>query len=100
MLSLKKYINEYNKNKIKKNLINFIDSDNWCGLNQKIVTIIKSDLISYFKQYLFKIRYFLDEHALLRKYSITFNPRETILVHLRLDDINFINRIDYNGKYS
>jgi hypothetical protein len=99
-LALKKYIDEYNTNKIKGNYIDIIDSDNWCKLNSKVVIIIKSDLISYFKQYLFKIRYFLDEYALLRNYSITFNPKETILIHLRLDDINFNNRIDYNGSYS
>jgi hypothetical protein len=99
-LALKKYINEYNKNKIKNELIKFIDSDNWCNLNSKLVTIIKSDLISYFKQHLFKIRNFIDEYALSRKYSITFNPRETILIHLRLDDVNFDNRIDYDGSFS
>ena len=99
-LALKKYIDEYNKNKTKGELINFIESDNWTKLNSQIVTKIKSDLISYFKQYLFKIRDFLDEYALSRKYSIKFNPKETILVHLRLDDINFTNRIDYDGSYS
>lgn len=101
MLSLKKYIEEYNKNKIKGDqLINFIDSDNWCKLNSQVVNIIKSDLISYFKQQLFKIRNFLDEYALSRNYSIKFNPKETILIHLRLDDVNFDNRIDYDGSYS
>lgn len=99
-LALKKYIDEYNKNKIKGELVNFIDSDNWCKLNSQTVTIIKSDLISYFKQYLFKIRNYIDEYALSRKYSITFNPYETILIHLRLDDVNFENRIDYNGSFS
>jgi len=100
MLALKKYIDEYNKNKTKGKLVNFIDSDNWCKLNSQVVTIIKSDLISYFKQNLFKIRNYLDEYALSRKYSIKFNPKETILIHLRLDDISFDNRIDYNGSYS
>jgi hypothetical protein len=100
MLSLKKYIDDYNKNKVKGDYISFIDSDNWCKLNSKVVTIIKSDLISYFKQHLFKIRNFIDEYAFSRKYSITFNPKETILVHLRLDDVNFTNRIDYDGSHS
>lgn len=99
-LALNKYINEYNKNKIKGNLVNFIDSDNWCKLNSFVVTIIKSDLISYFKEHLFKIRNFLDEYALTRKYSIKFNFKEVILIHLRLDDVDFNNRIDYNGSYS
>lgn len=85
-LALKKYINEYNRNKFKGNYVNIIDSYNWCKLNSKIVTIIKSDLISYFKEHLFKIRDLLDEYALSKKYSITFNPKETILIHLKLDD--------------
>jgi len=67
-LALKKYVDEYNKDKIKNNLIKFIDCDNWCKLNSTTVTIIKTDLISYFKQHLFKIRNFLDEYALTRKY--------------------------------
>jgi hypothetical protein len=99
-LALKKYIDEYNRNKIKGEYINIIDSDNWCKLNSQIVVTIKSDLISYFKQHLFKIRNVIDEYALARNYSITFNPRETILIHLRLDDVNFNNRIDYDGSYS
>lgn len=99
-LGLKKYIEEYNRNKNKREYVFFIDTDNWCKLNSKIVTIIKSDLISYFKQHLFKIRNFIDEYALSRKYSITFNPKETILIHLRLDDVNFANRIDFDGSYS
>ena len=100
MLALKKYIDEHNKNKTKGELIIFIESDNWCKLNSQIVIKIKSDLINYFKKHLFKIRKILDEYALLKKYSIKFNPKETILIHLRLDDVNFDNRIDYNGSYS
>ena len=61
---------------------------------------IKSDLISYFKQHLFKIRTFIDEYALSINYSITFNQKETILIHLRLYDVNFDNRIDYDGSFS
>lgn len=99
-LAIKKYIGEYNKTKIKGNLINIIDSDNWCKLNSKVVTIIKSDLISYFRQHMYKIRNYLDEYALLRNYHIPFNPLKTIMIHLRLDDVNFNNRIDYDGSLS
>jgi len=102
-LALKKYIDEYNTNKIKGDYINIIDpnsDNNWCKLNSKVVTIIKTDLINYFKQYLFKIRNFIDEYALIKKYAINFNPYQTILVHLRLDDVNFDNRIDYDGSFS
>ena len=75
MLALKKYIDEHNKNKTKGELIFFIESDNWCKLNSQIVIKIKSDLINYFKKHLFKIRKILDEYALLKNYSIKFNPK-------------------------
>lgn len=100
MLALKKYIDEYNKNKIKGTFVNFIDSDNWCKINSKVVVTIKSDLISYFQKYLYKIRNYIDEFALNNKYNILFHPYETILIHLRLDDVNFENRIDYDGSLS
>jgi hypothetical protein len=100
ILAIKKYLAEYNKNKIKENKVEIIDSDLWCRLNSKTVINIKSDLVNYFRNNMYQIRSYLDEYALSRNYNITFNPKETILVHLRLDDVDFINRIDYDGQYS
>ena len=100
MQAIKKYIDLYNKDKIKGTNINFIENDLWCQLNSKVVCTIKLDLINYFRNNLFKIRDYLDDFAFYKKYSINFNPRETILIHLRLDDINYDNRIDYDGTYS
>ncbi len=99
-LGLKKYITEYNNNKNKKGtIINILDNnENWLTLCSKTVIMIKSDLVSYFKQHLSKIINFIDEYALSRDYLIPFNPSKTILIHLRLDDINFNNRIDYDGS--
>jgi len=98
--AIRKFIENYNQNKIKGEYIDLITDDLWCHLNSKVVVNINSDLISYFRNNLFNMRNYLDEFALLKKYSITYNPKETILVHLRLDDINFDNRIDYDGSYS
>lgn len=100
MLAIKKYLVKYNKNKIKLNRIEIIDSDLWCKLNSKIVINIKSDLVNYFRNNIFEMRKYLDEYAFDKNYIITFNPKETILIHLRLDDVDFINRIDYDGQYS
>jgi len=100
MQAIRKFVHIYNQNKVKEEYIELIDNDLWCYINSKVVVDIKSDLISYFKNNLFKMRDFLDEFALTKNYSITYNPRETILIHLRLDDINFDNRIDYDGSFS
>lgn len=100
MQSIRKFIELYNKDKIKGEYVDLIDNDLWYQLNAKVVVDIKLDLISYFRNNLFKIRDFLDEFALFKKYSIKYNSRETILIHLRLDDINFGNRIDYDGSFS
>jgi hypothetical protein len=98
--ALQEFIDDYNKNKIKRNKISIIDSDFWCCFNSKVVIRIESDLISYFRKHLFIIRRHLDNLAVNNNYHLYFNPNETILVHLRLDDVDFNNRIDYDGSYS
>ena len=100
MQAIKRFIDLYNQNKQKEDLVEIIENDLWCKLHCKIVNSIKSDLISYFREKIFIIRDYLDNFALQKKYQITYNPFETILVHLRLDDINFDNRIDYDGSHS
>lgn len=99
-IALKKFVDNYNKDKIKGKLVKFIFSDDWCKLNSFVVLNIKTDLVSYFKKNLFQIINHVDELALIRKYNIPFDIDKTILVHLRLDDVNFTNRIDYNGSIS
>jgi hypothetical protein len=99
-LSLKNYINEYNQNKNKGEYINFIDTYDWCKLNSKVVIEIKMDLINYFKNKMYKLKQILDNCANFKNYIIPFNLNETILIHLRLDDVDFTNRIDYDGSLS
>jgi len=100
MQAIRKFVNLYNQDKKKGEELKLIDNDFWCYLNSKVVVDIKTDLISYFRNNLFKMRDWLDEFALTKNYSITYNPKETILIHLRLDDIHFDNRIDYDGSFS
>ena len=58
---------------------------------------LKSDLISYFKQYLYKyIRPCLESYALEKSYNIPFDPKKTILVHLRLEDV--MTWPNYDGR--
>jgi hypothetical protein len=52
------------------------------------VVHLQNDLITYFKKYIYEnIRYYLDKHTLNLGYQVPFNPKKTILVHLRLEDV-------------
>lgn len=52
------------------------------------VVHLKCDLISYFKKYIYEnVRYYLDKHTLTLGYQVPFDPKKTILVHLRLEDV-------------
>lgn len=64
----------------------------------KTVLDIKQDLFSYFKQNIFteNIReYFLNKAKILN-YEIPFDPKKTILIHHRLEDVR--SRPDYDGS--
>ena len=60
-IALKKFVDNYNKDKIKGTLVEFVFTDDWCKLNSFVVLFIKMDLISYFKKNLFEILIYLDE---------------------------------------
>lgn len=61
------------------------------------VVHLQCDLISYFKKYIYEsVRYSLDQHTLRLGYQIPFNPKKTILVHLRLEDVR--NWPHYDGS--
>jgi len=91
------YIDEYNKDKINDN-IQFIwpnkYSKDFFFFSINIIKIINSDLFSYFKCHIFNdIKY----NQIIKRYNIPFNPDETILIHLRLDDTKYWNN-DYDGR--
>jgi hypothetical protein len=52
------------------------------------VVHLQCDLITYFKKYIYEnVRYNLDQHTLSLGYQVPFDPKKTILVHLRLEDV-------------
>lgn len=91
------YIN--NNKKIEKDLTETkLDTDNWCKLNMSCCTLCKLDIHSYIQD---NFSSFLsNEIKKTTLYKINYNWKKTICVHLRLDDINFTNRIDYDGNIS
>jgi hypothetical protein len=65
----------------------------------KVTINIKEDHFSFFKKNIYpKIKDIFYNNALKKHYNnlINFNPKKTILVHLRLDDVR--NAHDYDGR--
>jgi len=103
ILAMKRYIDVYNADKIKNGVFenticdNEFYNDDLCGLFSKTVIAIKSDAISYFRKHIQKTMYsHLNELAYLKNYSVPFDPENTILIHLRLEDV--AARMDYDGR--
>ena len=92
MKALQSFINKYNKTadlKNKDNLSNFVSSSTeWYFMQAQTLSNIKLDYISYFKKYFYnEVRTSLVQNANQLKYKIPFDPKKTILIHLRLDDV-------------
>jgi hypothetical protein len=101
--ALKEYIDSYNMSKIKgKEKITYIEDPNYALLlHTMTVKEINSDVFYYFKKELYsEVSKYLFNHAKDNKISIPFDPKKTILVHLRLDDLNFGNSYDFDGNDS
>ena len=118
MKALQSFINKYNKTanlKNKDNLSSFVSSSTeWYFMQAQTLKNIKIDYVSYFKKYFYnEVRTHLEHYANEMKYKIPFDPKKTILVHLRLDDVkrwssgthktcndvyrNFINKDNYDA---
>lgn len=83
--------------KIKFNKFAYFYSCDLLILTTQILYNIKSDLISYFKKYIFNsIEKILIEY-IPKNLLIPFNPNKTILVHLRMGDVK--DRKDYDGSF-
>lgn len=111
ILALKDWIDVHNSN-LKTNMNNDALNTYKCPNNlQKIVpptwswyeimvqTLqdIECDFLTYIRMNIYKeYREFLDIHAKNNNYKIPFDPKNTILVHLRLDDIKY--GYDYDGS--
>jgi hypothetical protein len=94
---LMEYIDQYNETlerSYKDKIIEKIEEVTICKKNDLNYTTaltvvhIKCDLITYFKKYIYEnVRYNLNQHTFNLGYQIPFNPKKTILVHLRLEDV-------------
>lgn len=102
--SLTDFIQLYNQT-LQEKYANILESEELIICNDSdlnyttslTVRHLKSDLISYFKQYLYKyIRPRFESWALEKNYSIPFDPKKTILVHLRLEDV--MTWPNYDGR--
>ena len=92
MKSLESFINKHNKTanlKNKEKLLSYVStSTEWYFTQAQTLSTIKLDYISYFKKHFYTdVRASLEHHANEMKYKIPFDPKKTILVHLRLDDV-------------
>jgi len=68
-------------------------------IGTQVVFAIKSDIFSYFKKYIGSslTKHILDADILPAHYTVPFDKKRTILVHLRLEDVK--DREDYDGEY-
>lgn len=110
------YNQEYNNSIFIKTLFDYIDihnsniefnntmkKDNMFSIHffeiiSKILLTIKQDHFSYFKEKIYpNIKNIFDNYSKKNGYfdNIPFNPKKTILVHLRLDDRRYAT--DYDG---
>jgi len=97
------YIEIYNEKLYKNNHINNDININFGSCYDLVVTtsscltILETDLITYFINHIYKhIKIDFENFALSYKYNVPFDVKKTILVHLRLEDV--VNRSDYDGS--
>jgi len=109
--SLQEYIEYYNKDKTKDDIEITTESftkNNECITDEPlffsgfVVSMIQMDIYTYFhlhieKDFVFRIHEkMISEHN--TPFHTPFHPKKTILVHLRLDDLNEKNSFDYDGN--
>lgn len=83
--------------KIKFNKFAYFYSCDLLILTTQILYNIKSDLLSYFRRYIFNsIEKTLTEYV-PKNLSFPFDPKKSILVHLRMGDVK--DRKDYDGSF-
>ena len=109
------YNQSYNRTLFMETLFDIIDKHNQTIINDNNITVdlaapshfevltktllsLEIDMFTYFKDVLYTddIRSSFLEKAKARNYEIPFDPNKTILVHLRLEDVN--GRGDYDGS--
>jgi len=74
-----------------------INTADFPHMMSNITRYIKSDMISYFRDNILKyLKNGLDILAKERQYVLPYNPDNTIVVHLRLEDVRNVK--DYDGR--
>ena len=91
-LNVMEYLLEF-ETKFNKN--SFFYTCDLLIITTQVLYNIRTDLISYFKKYLSKSIIPYIEAKVPDQLFIPFNPKKSILVHLRLGDVK--DRPDYNG---
>ena len=66
-------------------------------IGTQIIYNIKSDLISYFKKYIYNSITKTIRDNISNMFTVPFNPKKSIVVHLRMGDVK--DRADYDGSF-
>jgi len=91
------YIDLHNERVNKDDVEIHMFSIHYFEIISKVVLEIKMDLLSYFKKYIFKdIVNFFKLRCDEANYILPYNPNNTTLIHLRLNDV--ANQNDYDGR--
>jgi len=102
-----KFINkDRNDNNIIEDIIDrndeYYKSNNIYSIKKmalKVCILTKQDILSYFREKYYNI-FHTSFDKLNNKYHIDYDWSKIICLHLRLGDINYNNRFEYNGSYS
>ena len=104
VISIFQYIDIHNASLPNEDFSNQVDltttRDTWgntdfCYTMSRTVKCINQDLISYIHTKT-PIRTLFRELSVTKQYVLPFDPKRTILVHLRIDDVR--DRVDYDGN--
>jgi hypothetical protein len=90
------YIDNYNKTfiTIPSENINIKTNDFFLMMSRSVLNV-KCDLITYFRENIFNsIKDNFYNKSLSKNYQVPFDPKKTILVHLRMDDCKYRNVYD------
>jgi hypothetical protein len=102
----KNYLEKYKNFQAMEYLLNFetpFDPNSYfysCDLliiTTQVLYNIHTDLISYFKKYICKSMREEIYKVIPENYNLPYNPKKSILVHLRLGDVK--DRADYDGSF-
>ena len=73
------------------------NADDWITTTSKTTQTIQRDLVSFFREHIYpRIRLNIYSIAVYKGYVVPFDPKKTLLIHLRLDDVSAFP--DYDGS--